>query len=136
MIRKRLLLAFAIILISPLIETTNLLSSSADVVRSQSPPAAGNLTSAEAQADFDLMRKALEEAHTGLYRFTTKAEMDKAFGAQRAKLNRPMTKVEFQAVIAEALARIKCGHTGLTPDGETQAAVANARMFPLRVLIE
>ena len=134
--RKRLLLAFAITLISPLIEATNLLSSSGYVVQAQNPPAAVNLSLAEAQADFDLMRKALEEAHTGLYRFTTKAEMDKAFDAQRAKLNRSMTKLEFQAVIVAALAQIKCGHTGLTPDGETQAAAANARMFPLRVLIE
>jgi enterochelin esterase family protein len=29
------------------------------------------LTQAETQADFDLMRKALEEAHTGLYRYAT-----------------------------------------------------------------
>jgi C-terminal processing protease CtpA/Prc len=102
----------------------------------QTPSATGTLTAAAAQADFDLMRRALEEAHTGLYRFATKAEMDRAFDAQRAKLNRPLTKLEFQAVIAEMLARIKCGHTGAAPDGETQAAAANAPMFPLRVLIE
>jgi C-terminal processing protease CtpA/Prc len=102
----------------------------------QTSSAPGMLMTAAAQADFDLMRKALEEAHTGLYRFSTKAEMDKVFDAQRAKLDRPLTKFEFQAVVSETLARIRCGHTGLTPDAETRAAAMDARMFPLRVLIE
>jgi C-terminal processing protease CtpA/Prc len=102
----------------------------------QPPTIAAELTPAAAQADFDLMRKALEEAHTGLYRYATKAEMDRAFDAQRAKLNRPMTKVEFLAVLAETLAHIRCGHTGLTPDSETQAAATSARKFPLRMRIE
>ena len=94
------------------------------------------LAPAQTQEDFDLMRKALEEAHTGLYRYATKAEMDRVFDAQRAKLSRPMTKLEFYAVAAEALARIRCGHTGLGPDEETRTAMVNARMFPLRVMIE
>jgi len=102
----------------------------------QASTAAAALTVAAAQADFDLMRKALEEAHTGLYRYSTKAEMDRAFDVQRAKLNRAMTKVEFLAVLAETLAHIRCGHTGLTPDSETQAAATGARKFPLRILIE
>ncbi len=86
------------------------------------------LPPAETQADFDLMRKALEEAHTGLYRFSTKSQMDRAFDAQRAKLNRPMTKAEFLVVLAETLAQIRCGHTGLTPDNETQMAKARVRV--------
>jgi hypothetical protein len=91
---------------------------------------------AEAQADFDLMRHALEEAHTGLYRYSTKAEMDRAFAAQRAKLSRPMTKVAFAVVVAGTLARIRCGHTGLALDSETQTAMSNAPKFPLRMLVE
>jgi len=47
-----------------------------------------------------------------------------------------MTKLEFLAVVAETLAKIRCGHTGANSDSETQATVANAQMFPLRVLIE
>ncbi len=52
---------------------------------------AGSLKPAEMQADFDLMRKALEEAHTGLYRYSTTAEMKKIFDSQRAKLTKEMT---------------------------------------------
>lgn len=70
------------------------------------------LTPAQTQSDFDLMRKALEEAHSGLYRYSSKPEMDRAFDIERAKLNRPLTKPEFLTVLVETLARIRCGHTG------------------------
>jgi hypothetical protein len=46
------------------------------------------LTSAQMQGDFDLMRHALEEAHPGLYRYSTKAQMDREFDVQRGKLSR------------------------------------------------
>ena len=98
--------------------------------------AAGELTSTEAQADFDVMRKALEEAHAGLYRYSTKAEMDRTFEAQRAKLNRSIRKTEFMKVVAETLAAIHCGHTSWQPDEETQKALRSALLFPLRVLAE
>src|SRR5262252_4673381 len=97
---------------------------------------ATQLSPAQTQTDFDLMRKALEEAHTGLYRYLSKPEMDRVFTAQRAKLNRPMSKTEFLAVLMETTAAIHCGHTGVQPDVETQAALAAAPLFPLRVMIE
>jgi C-terminal processing protease CtpA/Prc len=134
--RKHLLLAVLIILINQLLGAASLQTGAHVISGTQSSSATGNLTAAEAQADFDLMRKALEEAHSGLYRFSTKAEMDRAFDAQRAKLNRPMTKREFLVVVSETLARIKCGHTSVAPDDKLQAEVANAPMFPLRVMIE
>ncbi|HEY7545194.1 MAG TPA: S41 family peptidase [Blastocatellia bacterium] len=130
--RKFLLLAFFICLLNPPLGLASLESAAGFI----SAPAANGLTPEEMRADFDLMRKALEEAHTGLYRYSTKAEMDRAFDAQRAKLNRSMTKVEFYALVTEMLAKIRCGHTGMTLDDETRATVTNTPMFPLRVLIE
>ncbi len=94
------------------------------------------LSLAETRADFDLMQKALEEAHTGLYRYSTKAEMDRVFAAQRAKLSGPATRAKFAAIVVETLSQIRCGHTGLTPDNETQNVLANTRMFPLRIMVE
>jgi len=94
------------------------------------------LAPVQTQADFDLMRRALEEAHSGLYRYSSKAEMDRGFDAERSKLSRPLAKAEFMAVLAETLARIRCGHTGLTPDEDTQKEMAAARMFPLRINVE
>src|SRR5215510_9355589 len=97
---------------------------------------ATRLSSAETQADFDLMRKALEEAHTGLYRYMSKPEMDRVFTAQRVKLDHPMSKTEFLAVLMETTAAIRCGHTGVQPDAETQAAFKAAPLFPMRIMIE
>ena len=94
------------------------------------------LTTAQMQADFDLMRHALEEAHPGLYRYSTKAQMDRGFDAQRAKLSRPMTKPQFEVVVAETLASIRCGHTRMRTDPQMEAAMRNARTFPLRVVFE
>ncbi len=82
------------------------------------------------------MRKALEEAHPGLYRYSTKAEMDGVFDAQRAKLNRSMKKTEFMEVVGATLAAIRCGHTSWKPDDETQNEMENARLCPLQMLIE
>src|SRR5215475_5070823 len=134
--KKHLLLAFLISLLNPSFVAASLQSGAGNASVTQSSPVTGKLQPAEAQADFDLMRKALEEAHSGLYRFSTKAEMEGVFDTQRAKLSRAMTKTEFLALVAETLARIKCGHTGLTADDETRDALANARLFPLRLLIE
>ena len=59
------------------------------------------------KSDFALFRKALEEAHPALYRFTTKREMDAAFARAEAKLTRPMTILQFHNVLAPVLAAIK-----------------------------
>src|SRR6185436_9424797 len=99
-------------------------------------PQANELSLAETHADFDLMRKALEEAHAGLYRYVSKPEMDRVFKAQRAKLDHPMSKPEFLAVLMETTAAIRCGHTGVQLDAETQAAFAAAPTFPLKIMIE
>ena len=94
------------------------------------------LTPVQMQADFDLMRHALEEAHPGLYRYSTKAEMDRGFDEQRAKLSRPMTRLQFEVVVAQTLALIRCGHTRMRSDPEMEAGLRNARTFPLRVVFE
>ena len=134
--RKRLLLAFLLgLLILPL-GATGFQTGAGNTSATQTASPTGELTQAAAQADFDLMRKALEEAHTGLYRYVTKAEMDRVFAAQRAKLNRPVTKTGFIAILAETLANIRCGHTGLSVASEMQKQMTGARMFPLRVLLE
>jgi hypothetical protein len=99
-------------------------------------PAKAGLSPTDAQADFDFMREALEEAHPGMYRFSTKTKLDREFAAQREKLSRPVTKREFFEVMAETLSLIKCGHTSIKPDDEMGKAFGNARLFPLQVMVE
>jgi hypothetical protein len=122
MIRRLLLLAV-------LVGLAGLGVASADAERAA-------MTPSEMQGDFDFLRHALEEAHPGLYRYSTKAEMDRGFDAERAKLSRAMPKGEFEVVVAETLALLRCGHTSMNPDDDFKASVRDARTFPLRVKLE
>jgi hypothetical protein len=65
------------------------------------------------QEDFQVMRHALEEAHGGIYRYTSKADMDLTFDRACWKIDHPMTALEFWRLAAPVVAHIKCGHTYL-----------------------
>lgn len=69
---------------------------------------------AQLQKDFQIARQSLEEAHSGLYRYTKKAELDQIFDAAKKSLDHPMDSYEFYRVMMSAIAAIKCGHTNIT----------------------
>jgi len=100
------------------------------------PVGSRKLKPIEMKSDFDQMRHALEEAHTGLYRYTPKVEMDRLFDAERAKLTVPLTKLGFLGVLSETLAGIRCGHTKVEGDEEVASAMKDAPKFPFQVLID
>lgn len=85
------------------------------------------------QADFQLARRALEEAHGGIYRYTPKAELDRVFDAAARKLDRPMEAIEFQRILATAVAALRCGHTGVQLSPALQAQMEQALLLPLDV---
>jgi hypothetical protein len=90
------------------------------------------------KSDFALFRKALEEAHPALYRYTTKREMDAAFASAEANLTRPMTLLQFRNVLAPVLASIRDGHTGFAAyqGDEISSVLASARQFPLALAFD
>ena len=94
------------------------------------------LTVAELRADFDTLRRALEEAHGGFDRWASRAEVGRRLDAHRARLARPMSRVELAGVLAEAIAELRDGHARLELDSATAAALAGARVLPLRVAFE
>lgn len=94
------------------------------------------LTPGEMRSDYKRLRKMLEEVHPGLYRYSTKAQMDHVFNAGRAKLNRPLTSVQFWAVASETIAQIHCGHTKMDLDDHSKVVMADVRKFPLRVVLQ
>jgi hypothetical protein len=61
--------------------------------------------------DFLLLRTALEEAHAGLYYYSSKEEMDRLFESVFESLDRPQTEPEFYRRIARLTAGINDGHT-------------------------
>jgi hypothetical protein len=113
----------------PIVLALALTASLAGGVHNDLPPAA-------MQEDFDVLRRAVEEAHGGLHRFTPKAELDKRFDAARAGLTRPMSRLAYIGVLSEALAHVRDGHMQLEYDEATTAALGAARMLPLRVASE
>jgi C-terminal processing protease CtpA/Prc len=96
----------------------------------------GELQPAQMQQDFDVLRRAVEEAHGSLYRFTAKPDLDRQFDRARATLDRPMSTLAFAGIVSEALAHVRDGHMRLEYDEATTAALAAARLFPLRVANE
>ena len=111
---------------SPILALTLLLAAPFGAIESST------IRPAQLQQDFDVLKRALEEAHGGLYRYTPGAELDKTFAASRARLNRPMTPREFGALISEALAAIRDGHTRFIGEETAGAAEGKRAMALLR----
>ena len=85
--------------------------------------------------DLQIARAALEEGHPGIYRYTSKPELDKAFGRAGAQLTRSMSAMEFYRVLAAAVAQLKCGHTTVQPSRVMERTVAAEPLFPAEVAV-
>ena len=94
------------------------------------------LTLDELKSDFDVLRKSLEEAHGGLYRFSNKDTLNWHFDNYRKKLNNVKNQLEFITILSEMLSEIRDGHMNLEYDEATRTSLAQARLFPFRVAIE
>ena len=85
--------------------------------------------------DFLFLRKTLEEGHPGLYRYTSKAEMDRLFDETQHKLNRPMDELAFYRILAPLIAAIKDGHTSLEPATIVGDELTPQNDFPFSVRV-
>ena len=94
------------------------------------------LTVRQMQSDYDSLRRALEEAHGGLYRYSSKDEMDQIFDRYRSQLDHPMTTLQFVSVIAGLIPELRDGHLRVELDSVTASNLASAKLFPLRVIAE
>jgi hypothetical protein len=95
------------------------------------------LTGGQLAEDFQIARHALEEGHSGIYRYTSKVEMDRIFDAAAKSLDRPMDALEFLRVLAPTVAAIKCGHTAVTSPEPLRKEMNNTLPllpFQIRVL--
>jgi hypothetical protein len=87
-------------------------------------------------ADFRFARQALEEGHGGIYRYTSKEELDRLFDQAEKSLTKPMNIVEFYRVLAPVVAAIKCGHTDVSlPRDFLKAFTAENGVLPLQVRV-
>ncbi|HEV2689633.1 MAG TPA: S41 family peptidase [Bryobacteraceae bacterium] len=86
------------------------------------------------EEDLRIARGALETGHSGIYRYTPKAELDKTFDAMAKQISGPMTPMEFYRLLAPITGAIKCGHTAVNPPRDVQQATNRSMpLFPLDV---
>ena len=86
--------------------------------------------------DFRLARQALQEGHSGIYRYTAKEKLDGLFDRAEKSLKRPMNAVDFYRILAPVVAAIKCGHTGVGLPEEMQKAYSTkALLLPLQIRV-
>ena len=90
----------------------------------------------DARADVALLRRGLEAVHPGLYRYSTKKEIDAAFARLDAAASRPITELALHGEIALMLATIHCDHTKAEmSDVLTAYRKANPTHLPFRFKI-
>ena len=93
-------------------------------------------TPAQLLEDFQIARRALEEGHSGIYRYTPKARLDQIFNQAARSLNHPMDAYEFFRVLSPAVNQIKCGHTSvILPEALRAELNTRAPLLPLRVRV-
>ena len=96
--------------------------------------ASAKISRTQLQQDFMILRKALEEGHAGLYRYTSKRDMDAAFDHALEAIDRDMTNAEFYAIVTTLLDAIKCGHTQFVLPKESKAYLQETgRQIPLKL---
>lgn len=78
--------------------------------------AQGAVAAAQLREDFRIFRAALEEAHPGLYRYTSRAEMDALFTGVESRLTTPRTQHEMYLELQPIIGAIRDGHTKFHPD--------------------
>ena len=88
----------------------------------------------ELRQDFAALRQVLEESHPGLYRYTSKKEMDADFDRALQSIQRAMDEREFYGVVTGLLSQIRDGHTRayLAPDFR-KFVDSSSKRIPLRV---
>ena len=101
----------------------------------QSPVQQLQLISAiDLKEDFRLLREGLEKTHAGLYVYTSKDSLDKAFNRIEGELNQPLTAIDFYRKITPLLKLIGNGHTNFfAPPDFIKAINTNLPLFPFAV---
>ncbi len=85
------------------------------------------IKSADLEADAAVLRKAYEELHPGLYRYSSKAEMDAKFDALQKNLSHDLTLQDAYVAFSVFAAQVKCGHT--YPNFFNQKSTVAAALF-------
>ncbi|MET0636327.1 MAG: S41 family peptidase [Chitinophagaceae bacterium] len=90
------------------------------------------------QKDYAIYRQILEEAHPGLYWYTSKDSMDHYFDWGSEQLHDSLDEQSFRKVLMYVTSRIDCGHTSIRYSARYEHyldTVKLTRLFPLSLKI-
>ena len=88
----------------------------------------------ELRADFDVLIDNLKTVHPGLYRFTSKEEMEALFGRIRKDLGHSMSAIEFYRKLVELYPAIGNAHTHIfPPEAYIRSLKTTGKRFPFRL---
>jgi len=86
----------------------------------------------QSKEDLQVLRKALEEGHPGLYLYTPKDDFDKRFEQTLQSFDRPMSLREFYLEVAPLVEKVYCGHTYFDlPPKLLKSLLKEPPLFPL-----
>lgn len=108
----------------------------ASLLAATSLSAQSALTADAARQDYDVLVRALAEAHGGFARFAPRATVVQRLASYRARIAGPIDRRAFTRLVAEAVATLRDGHLRLEYDSATTSQLAAARVLPLRVVLE
>ena len=86
------------------------------------------------QKDYAIYQETLEEAHPGLYWYTSKDSMKQYFDWGRKQLTDSLTEAEFRKVLSYVTSKINCGHTSIRSSKNFSRYLDTlrlSRIFPL-----
>lgn len=92
----------------------------------------------QVQKDYSIYQNVLQEAHPGLYWYTSKDSMNYYFNWGKEHLRDSMTEVEFRRVLTYVTSQINCGHTSVRSSkayAKYLDTVPIWRIFPLSMKI-
>ncbi|OGX81260.1 S41 family peptidase [Hymenobacter glacialis] len=97
----------------------------------------GRFAVPQLQADLAFLRRALEEAHPGLYWYTPKDSLDHYFDRTAAALTHEMGEAEYWPLLQRLVAKVHCGHTRVqhSPAYRTWSRQQPVYIFPFTVAI-
>ncbi len=90
------------------------------------------------QKDYSVYQQILEEAHPGLYWYTSKDSMDYYFNLGKEQLKDSLTETGFRKVLSYVTAKINCGHTAVRSSKKYSYYLDTlrlSRLFPLSLKI-
>ena len=88
------------------------------------------LTPDQALSDFRLYRRLLQETHPGLYRYSSKEQMQRFLDSVDASFIKPIAFYDYQRLLAFVNANIRCAHSSALPSADIWGYMRSIKVLP------